>query len=58
MGAPPATPTWRLRVAELLDDPVGQAILRRDRLSRDDVLAAMAAAAAHVNRRPAEPAAA
>ncbi len=51
MSASPVIPAWRLRVAELLDDPVGQAVLRRDRLSRDDVLRQMAAAAERLNRR-------
>lgn len=53
MNASPVSPAWRLRVAELLDDPVGQAVLRRDRLSRDDVLRQMAAAAERLNRREA-----
>jgi hypothetical protein len=39
------TPTWHGRVLELLDDPVGQAVLRRDGLSRDDVMKVMSAAA-------------
>lgn len=33
--------TWRCRVAALLDDPVGQAVLRRDGLSPADVFAAL-----------------
>ncbi len=34
--------TWHDRVAELLDDPVGQAVLRRDGLTRDDVMKTLA----------------
>lgn len=34
--------TWRCRVAHLLDDPVAQAVLRRDGLSREDVFAQLA----------------
>lgn len=34
--------TWQCRVADLLDDPVAQAVLRRDGLSRDDVFAELA----------------
>lgn len=51
MSASPVSPAWRRRVAELLDDPVGQAVLRRDRLSRDEVLRQMAAAAERLNGR-------
>ena len=43
--------TWRSRVAELLDDPVAKAILRRDGLSSDDVLAELAPVAAALARR-------
>lgn len=35
------TQTWRCRVNALLDDPIVQAVLRRDGLSRDDVLRQM-----------------
>lgn len=52
MSASPAIPAWRLRVAELLDDPVGQAVLRRDRLTRDEVLRQMAAAVERINHDP------
>lgn len=34
--------TWRCRVAALLDDPVAQAVLRRDGLTGDGVIAQMA----------------
>ena len=42
--------TWRCRVAELLSDPVGQAVLRRDRLTHDQVLAQLAPIAEHLHR--------
>lgn len=42
--------TWRSRVAELLNDPVAQAVLRRDRLTRDDVLAQLTPIAEHLRR--------
>ncbi|HYG85987.1 MAG TPA: hypothetical protein VD978_06990 [Azospirillum sp.] len=35
------TQTWRCRVAALLDDPVAQAVLRRDGLTQDDVFVQM-----------------
>ncbi|HYG85605.1 MAG TPA: hypothetical protein VD978_05035 [Azospirillum sp.] len=57
MSTPLTKPMWRCRVIELLDDPVGLAILRRDGLTRDDVLNVMAAAATHVNRQAAKRAA-
>lgn len=44
--------TWRSRVLDLLNDPVGQAILRRDGLSRDDVLSVIAPVAEQLRRRP------
>jgi len=43
--------TWRCRVADLLDDPVAQAVLRRDGLSRDDVFAELAPVADALERR-------
>lgn len=43
--------TWQERVVELLDDPVGRAILERDGLSRDEVIARMAAIAAQLRPR-------
>ena len=43
--------TWRSRVADLLDDPVAQAVLRRDGLSRDDVFAELAPVADALRRR-------
>ena len=43
--------TWQERVVELLDDPVGKAILERDGLSRDEVIARMAAIAAQLRPR-------
>ena len=42
---------WRCRVADLLDDPVGEAVLRRDGLSRDDVFAELAPVADALTRR-------
>ncbi|MBP2294946.1 hypothetical protein [Azospirillum rugosum] len=42
--------TWRCRVAELLNDPVAQAVLRRDRLTRDQVLAQLTPIAEHLRR--------
>lgn len=48
--ASPGTPAWHGRVLDLLDDPVGQAILRYDGLSRDDVVAVMAAAARRLHQ--------
>lgn len=33
--------TWRCRVAVLLDDPVAEAVLRRDGLTREGVFAQM-----------------
>lgn len=47
---------WRSRVVELLDDPVGQAILRRDGLNRDEVIEAMARAACRLRQRGRGPA--
>nr|AWK85967.1 hypothetical protein DEW08_06595 [Azospirillum thermophilum] len=44
--------TWLSRVLDLLNDPVGQAILRRDGLSRDDVLSVIAPVAEQLRRRP------
>ncbi len=43
--------TWQCRVAALLDDPVAQAVLRRDGLSRDDVFAELAPVADALTRR-------
>jgi len=43
--------TWRRRVADLLDDPVAQAVLRRDGLSPDDVFAELAPVAAALSLR-------
>jgi len=43
--------TWRCRVADLLDDPVAEAVLRRDGLSRDDVFAELAPVADALTRR-------
>ncbi|WP_029011142.1 hypothetical protein [Azospirillum halopraeferens] len=43
--------TWHSRVAELLDDPVAEALLRRDGLSRDDVIRQLAPVAEALNRR-------
>ena len=52
MNAKPLeTPAWYDRVLELLDDPVGRAVLRGDGLSRDDVIGIMAAAAANLDHR-------
>lgn len=45
----PAPPAWHGRVLDLLDDPVGRAVMRRDGLTRQDVLAVMADAAAKLN---------
>lgn len=45
--------TWRRRVADLLDDPVARAVMRRDGLSRDDVLAELAPVAEALRRRAA-----
>lgn len=42
---------WRCRVAALLNDPVAEAVLRRDGLSRDDVMAELAPVAAALTRR-------
>ncbi|MBP2311268.1 hypothetical protein [Azospirillum soli] len=42
--------TWRLRVAELLNDPIAQAVLRRDRLTHDQVLAQLTPIAEHLRR--------
>lgn len=42
--------TWRARVAQLLDDPVVQAVLRRDRLTHDEVLAQLTPIAEHLRR--------
>lgn len=42
--------TWRCRVAELLNDPVVQAVLRRDRLTREQVLAQLTPIAEHLRR--------
>ena len=46
-----APQAWRCRVADLLDDPVAEAVLRRDGLSRDDVFAELAPVAAALTRR-------
>lgn len=43
--------TWRNRVAELLDDPVAVAVLRRDRLTRDEVIAQLAPIAEGLSAR-------
>lgn len=43
--------TWRCRVADLLDDPVAQAVLRRDGLSREDVFAELAPVADALSSR-------
>ncbi|PWC45685.1 hypothetical protein [Azospirillum sp. TSO22-1] len=43
--------TWRCRVADLLNDPVAEAVLRRDGLSRDDVFAELAPVADALTRR-------
>ncbi|MGQ9371463.1 hypothetical protein [Azospirillum sp. ST 5-10] len=51
MDGLPYRQTWRSRVAELLDDPVAQAVLRRDGLSRDDVMRQMAPVAEALSRR-------
>ena len=42
---------WRGRVADLLNDPVAEAVLRRDGLSRDDVMAELAPVADALTRR-------
>ena len=42
--------TWRYRVAELLNDPIAQAVLRRDRLTHDQVLAQLTPIAEHLRR--------
>ncbi|AIB16620.1 hypothetical protein ABAZ39_32805 (plasmid) [Azospirillum argentinense] len=42
--------TWRCRVAELLSDPVVQAVLRRDRLTHEQVLAQLTPIAEHLRR--------
>ena len=42
--------TWRCRVAELLNDPVVQAVLRRDRLTHEQVLAQLTPIAEHLRR--------
>lgn len=47
--------TWRSRVADLLDDPVGQALLARDGLSRDEVLRQLAPVAESLARRDRRP---
>lgn len=39
---------WRSRVAELLNDPVVQAVLRRDRLTKAGVMAELAPIADHL----------
>lgn len=39
---------WRCRVAELLNDPVVQAVLRRDRLTKAGVMAELAPIADHL----------
>lgn len=44
------TPAWQARVAELLDDPVARAVLRRDGLTEEDVFRVMAAAASRLGR--------
>ena len=51
MNGLPSAQTWRSRVAELLDDPVAEAILRRDGLSPDDVIAELAPVADALARR-------
>lgn len=43
--------TWRSRVADLLDDPVARAVLRRDGLSPDAVLAELEPIAEALRRR-------
>ncbi len=50
MSRPPGQ-TWRDRVADLLDDPLVQAVLRRDRLTREEVLAQLAPIAEHLRRK-------
>ena len=42
---------WRCRVSDLLDDPVAQAVLRRDGLSREEVMAQLAPVAEALCRR-------
>jgi hypothetical protein len=44
----PEQQTWHRRVAELLDDPVGRAVLRRDGLTHGRVLEQLAPIARHL----------
>jgi hypothetical protein len=44
----PQTQTWRCRVAELLDDPVARAVLRRDGLTDSRVYEQLAPIARHL----------
>ncbi|AWK88844.1 hypothetical protein [Azospirillum thermophilum] len=44
----PHRQTWRCRVAELLQDPIAQALLRRDRLTDAAVLAQLSPIADHL----------
>ncbi|WP_207460566.1 hypothetical protein [Azospirillum sp. SYSU D00513] len=44
----PEQQTWRRRVAELLDDPVARAVLRRDGLTDSHVLEELAPIARHL----------
>ncbi|MDR3514965.1 MAG: hypothetical protein P4M00_04055 [Azospirillaceae bacterium] len=41
--------TWRHRVADLLDDPVAQAVMRRDHLTADQVFAILEPVAQALN---------
>lgn len=43
---------WHRRVADLLDDPIMQLLLRCDRLTADDVLRQLAPVAERLGRRP------
>lgn len=52
MSVRPPRQTWRERVADLLDDPIAAAVLRRDGLTVEDVLAELAPVADRLNARP------
>lgn len=43
--------TWRRRVADLLDDPIMQLLLRCDQLTTDDVMRELAPVAERLRRR-------
>lgn len=49
MHSKPVLPAWFVRVNEFLDDDVVQAVMRRDGLTRQDVLVVMAEAASRIN---------